>query len=43
MQGLDPLQLISIIELFIATGIALVLSAFIFKKYKEKPKKRIKR
>ncbi len=37
MQGLDPLQLISIIELFIATGIALVLSAFIFKKYKEKP------
>ncbi len=37
MQDLNPLQLISVIELFIATAISLILTVFISKKYQEKP------
>lgn len=36
MQAIDPLQLISIIELFVASGIALILGLFIYKKYRQK-------
>ncbi|MDD1779072.1 MAG: hypothetical protein LUQ65_12975 [Candidatus Helarchaeota archaeon] len=37
MDGLDFIQVISVIELFIAAGIAGVLSLLIYKKYSEKP------
>jgi len=37
LQPIDPLQLISVIELFIAAGIASILSLFIYEKYREKP------
>ncbi|HUY00801.1 MAG TPA: hypothetical protein VMV49_14665 [Candidatus Deferrimicrobium sp.] len=37
MQDFAPLQIISIVELFIATLISLILMGYIYKKYKEKP------
>lgn len=37
MEALDIIQVISVIELFIASGIACILSLFIYKKYREKP------
>jgi hypothetical protein len=37
MAGFAPLQIISIVELFIATALALILTTFIYKKYEEKP------